>query len=208
MGDQQNGQADETSFEGLLKEARSGDADAIGRLLQEHRQYLLLVANQELDPQVQGKVGSSDVVQESLMTAHQEFGQFRGETRQQLLAWLRQIVKNDLLHARRTFKGTRKRQIDREQPLQFNSSLDNPIVDPEMTPATNALAEEESLQLKLAMAELPEAYQEVLRLHNWRQQSFVQIGEQMSKSPDSVRKLWTRAIIKLQEVMKKRQHIE
>ena len=198
----------ETSFDKLLENARTGDAEAIGLLLQNHRDYLLLVANQDIDPQIKGKLGSSDVVQESLLTAHQRFGQFQGDSKPQLLAWLRQIVKNDLLHARRTYTGTKKRRIDREQPLNNGSSLEYPLVDPEMTPATNAMALEETQLLQQAMMNLPEDYQQVLRLHSWQQQSFDVIGETMSRSSDAARKLWTRAVLKLQEELGKLQQGE
>lgn len=206
MRDSGASQPEYGSFDQLLTDARTGDAEAIGRLLQNHRDYLLLVANQELDSQIQGKIGSSDVVQESLMTAHQNFGQFHGESKQQLLAWLRKIVLNDLHHARRAYKGTIKRQVNRERPLQFNSSLDYPLVDPEFTPSTNALVAEQSAQLELAMAELSEDYQQVLRLHSWEQQNFEEIGKLMSRSPEATRKLWTRAVLKLQEILAKKQN--
>ena len=75
-----------------------------------------------------------------------------------------------------------------------------------MTPATNALSTEEALKLKNAMEELPEDYQQVLRLDSWEQIGFEEIGEQMSRTPDAVRKLWTRAVLKLQDVMKRREN--
>ena len=199
--------SNENSFEKLLDLARTGDAEAIGALLQNHRDYLLLVANQEMDQKIKGKLGSSDVVQESLMTAHQKFGQFRGDSREELLAWLRQIVKHDLLHARRTYTGTQKRQINREQPIQVNSSLEHPLVDQQMTPATNAMALEEKRQLDQAMSQIPEDYQQVLRLYSWQQQSFEEVGDEMGRSPEAARKLWTRAVIKLQEVIGKTQNV-
>jgi len=52
------------------------------------------------------------------------------------------------------------------------------------------------------------ANQEVLRLHSFQQIPFDQIGESMSRSPDACQKLWTRAVMKLQEIMAKNQFIE
>ncbi len=148
------------------------------------------------------------MVQESLLTAHQHFGQFEGNSKSEFLAWLRKILSNDLHQARRTFKGTQKRQLDRERQLQYNSSVEHPLVDTELTPSTNALVMEETLQLRQAIAKLPSDYQEVLQLHSWQQQSFVEIGAKMDRTPDAVRKLWTRAVLKLQEVMSKEENIE
>lgn len=202
------GQSETHSFEQLLRDARSGCVDAIGLLLQNYRDYLLLVANRELDPQVQGKLGASDVVQETLLTAHQNFGQFHGETKPQLLAWLRQIVINDLNQARKKYKGTIKRQVDRERRLQYNSSLDHPLVDNELTPSTNAMMAEKSVLLEKAMAELSEDYQRVLRLCSWQEKSFDEASKLMSRSPDATRKLWYRALLKLEEAMNRTNKID
>ena len=192
------------SFASLLDKARLGDEKALGDLLQNHRDYLLKIANQELDADLKPKVGSSDVVQESLLTAHQKFIQFVGHSQPELLAWLRQILLNDVHHARRSYKGTKKRQLDRERSLQFKSSLDLGLADENNTPATNALVTEKLAQLESAIAEMQEDYQQVLRLHSFEQQSFEEVGEAMGRSADASRKLWTRAVMKLQEILAKK----
>ncbi|MFK7769265.1 MAG: sigma-70 family RNA polymerase sigma factor [Mariniblastus sp.] len=189
----------EFEFLTLLEQARHGDAVATGRLLQHHRNYLLLIANQELDSVIAQKFGASDIVQESLLTAHQQFGRFQGKEKKQLVAWLRQILINDLNQARRTFKGTQKRQVDREQPLQSSSSHVRPLVDQELTPQTNALAVEQRCHLRLAIAALPADYQKVIELHSFDKMEFSEIGKIMERSSEACQKLWTRAVLKLRD---------
>lgn len=191
-------------FDQLLKNARTGDPLAIGKLLDNHRDYLLLIANQDLDSKLRGKLGSSDVVQESLLTAHQCFERFEGESKPELLAWLKKILSNDLLQAQRTFKTTQKRQVNRERPIQGNSSIMNPLVDPQVTPGTHAMVAEESALLHDAIEQLPADYQLVLREHSWHHKGFVEIGEVLGKSPEAIRKIWTRAVLKLQQILEKR----
>ncbi len=191
------------SFEGLLEKAQSGDQHATGLLLQNHRDYLLRVVNQELDQNLRRKTGSSDIVQETLLTAHQNFDQFHGNDKRELLAWLRQIVLNDLHHERRKFKGTQKRQVDRERSLNFMSSLVRPLVDAQITPQTNAMLAEESARLGNAMSKLPDEYQQVLQLRSWQELEFEEIGTIMDRSSEAARKLWTRAVLKLEQVLKK-----
>ena len=82
----------------FLAEARAGHDSAVGRLLEAARLYLLLVANRELPPDLRPKVGPSDLVQETLLRAHRHFGQFRGATEDELLAWLRQILAENRLY--------------------------------------------------------------------------------------------------------------
>ena len=132
-------------FDALLERARSGDQTAVGQLLNDFRKYLLLIANKDIDPKLKGKLGSSDIVQESMLTAHQHFASFQGKSQPELMAWLRQILVNDLNQNRRRFVGTQKRQVDRERPIQANSEYKYSLVDPMQTPKTTAVSEEENL---------------------------------------------------------------
>lgn len=192
---------DEQSFEKLLLKAKSGNPEDVGIFLAQYRPYLLLIANQDLDKSITGKLGPSDVVQESMMAAHQQFGTFRGETKGELLGWLRTILVNDIRSARRNFRGTQKRQIDLERSIDAEPTHGQALVDHQLTPRSTAIQEEEARLLRESLARLSEDHRQVLDLHDWQQKSFVEIGEIMGRSPDATRKLWTRAIIKLQEIM-------
>src|SRR5262249_60240894 len=75
-----------------LAAARTGSLDALGRVLETYRAYLLLVADRELDPKLQAKGGASDLVQETFMEAQRDFGRFQGTTDGELRAWLRQLL--------------------------------------------------------------------------------------------------------------------
>lgn len=195
-----NGDHKEEEFERLLSQARSGDRTAVGELLNNFRNYLLLIANQDIDPKIKGKLGSSDIVQESMLTAHQNIDAFQGSSKPELMAWLRQILINDLHQSRRKFAGTKKRQVDLERPIQASSTFQYSLVDPNLTPKTNAISREEATLLKQCMSELNDDYATVIRLHNWEGRSFDEIAEMMDRSPDAARKLWTRALLKLQNI--------
>lgn len=91
------------SIEELIDKARGGCAECFGRILEGCRQYLLLIANQEFDSQFRAKLGASDLVQETFLEAHQDFSRFDGRTEDDLLAWLRQILLNNIRDAARQF---------------------------------------------------------------------------------------------------------
>src|SRR5262249_7844950 len=74
-----------------LAEARAGLTEALGELLQECRNYLLLLANQKCDPDLSAKVSPSDLVQETFLEAQRDFGQFHGASEEELRAWLGRI---------------------------------------------------------------------------------------------------------------------
>jgi hypothetical protein len=65
-----------------------------GPLLDSCRQYLLLVANQELHCHLQAKVGFSNLVQVTFLKAHRHFETIARTTEAELLAWLRRILLN------------------------------------------------------------------------------------------------------------------
>ena len=66
-------------------------------IVKRYRSCLLLLAEARLDRRLQGKLDPSDVVQQTLLNAHQAWTQFRGTSEAELVAWLRQILARTLL---------------------------------------------------------------------------------------------------------------
>src|SRR5262245_62001455 len=83
-------------IEKWVMQAREGNREALGDLLDLCRRYLLLLAQQELSPVVSAKVAPSDIVQETLMEAGRDFLDFRGATEKELHGWLRRILRNNV----------------------------------------------------------------------------------------------------------------
>jgi RNA polymerase sigma-70 factor (ECF subfamily) len=181
--------------------ARDGSSEAMGKLAEACRGYLLLVANGELNPRLRGKVGASDIVQETLLRAQQGIGAFRGEGEEQLLAWLRRILLNLLGNVQRDFYETQRRELSRETSLDDFDSTARPlaIVTNGHTPRSAALATEEAMLLRRALLRLPEEYREVVVLRNWERQTFDEIGVRLGRSSEAVRKLWSRALCRLEQ---------
>ena len=92
-------------------------AEAHGRLLEQFREYLRLLARLQLDPRLRGKLDPSDVVQQTLLEAYAKRHQFRGSTEGKWLAWLRQALAHNLADALRAF-GQAKRDVGRERSLE------------------------------------------------------------------------------------------
>ena len=192
---------DGRKFEQAMKAARSGDREAIGRLLELNRDYLLLIANQDMEGDLKRKMGASDLVQESMLTAQANFNRFEGETRQEFLAWLRGILGNDVKHWRRHYKGVQKRNVRREKDLGGQQHAPPDPRDRTYTPGTQAVADEEAAMLENAIAKLPENYQRVIQMRNWQDKTFAEIGAELDCTDDAARKLWSRAIVRLQDVL-------
>ena len=67
----------------------------------------------------------------------------------------------------------------------------------ENTPGTHATIAEESDVLRRAVMQMPDEYRDVIRLRNWEQLSFAEIGRRMERSEEAARKRWSRAIVRL-----------
>jgi RNA polymerase sigma-70 factor (ECF subfamily) len=187
-----------------LEPARSGSSEALGHVLESCRQYLLLVANQELDPDLRAKIGPSDLVQESLLEAHRDFGRFHGTTEADLLAWMRRILLNNLANVREHYRTTRKRALGREVPLTGvqNGPAHDQLVAGEPSPSKRAVAQERNDELERAMVQLPEHYREALRLRHQESCTFAEIGRRTGRSAEAARKVWARAVEQLKQVIK------
>ena len=193
---------EQQEFTELLAAARAGDSNAVGELINGYRAYLLLIANQELDPAIQRKLGASDIVQETMLSAQRAINSFEGTTHEQMLGWLRGILMNDLLEAGRSYRGTAMRNVAREVSIDGDSRLNQPPVEiqtDQETPSMGASESELEMILYAAMNRLSKEYQQVLRLRNWQQLSFAEIGTEMNRTADAARKLWSRAVVQLQQ---------
>jgi RNA polymerase sigma-70 factor (ECF subfamily) len=190
---------------GWLAQARTGQpgaGESLGQALEACRGYLLLIAQQEMDPELQAKGGASDLVQETFLKAHRHFGRFHGDTEAELLAWLRRMLLNNLIDFRRLYWETAKRQANKEIPLAAGGSSCEQAPEPagsELSPSRVAMKGEQAQAIAQALERLPEDYRQVLI---WRQQedlTFEVIGQRLNRSADAARKLWARAVERLQQ---------
>ncbi|MGL4465794.1 MAG: sigma-70 family RNA polymerase sigma factor [Planctomycetia bacterium] len=185
-----------------LKAARQGSREAGGRLLENCRPYLLLIANQEMPADLRAKVGASDVVQETFLEADRGLGRFEGTSEAELLAWLRVMLLHNIANIVRYWRVAAKRQVDREIALDdsANQVRDGLPADGE-TPSAAATARDQDAALTQALASLPEHYRRVLQWRNYERLEFAEIGRRIDRSAEAARKIWSRAVERLQALL-------
>ncbi len=189
--------SDPETFGSLLASVRSGSLEAQGRLLEAFRHDLLLTAESNLDSALRAKLGASDIVQESLLEAHRDFGRFRGVTRQEVRAWLKRILLNNLLNHVRWWNAE-KRHVHRETAVEGNGHPSvNSVADSALSASQLVGNGEQREQLLLALTGLKSEYREVLELRHREGLPFDEIGRCMNRSADSARMLWYRAFDQL-----------
>jgi len=186
-------------LESLIAEARGGSTAALGELLARCQRYLLLVANQTLESDLRPKGSASDLVQDTFLEAHQDFSHFHGTTEQELLAWLTKIFDHRLSNHVRHFRRTLKRSVDRELSLEAGWRLDTEsLTEAIAAPHQAVIARDEAVQLRAAISRLPETMRQVLFLRTWERRSFAEVASQLGSTPEAVRKVWSRAVRRLQ----------
>jgi RNA polymerase sigma-70 factor (ECF subfamily) len=191
---------------GQILAARVGAVEDLTQLLEGCRPYLLLVANEELDSCLRPKVGASDLVQESVLEARKDFARFRGGTPEDLLAWLRGILRHNLADARRRFQEAACRQLCQEEFLDAGNAaaLHAKLVADTPSPPERAAAREQEEALEAALTRLPEDYRRVLTLRYDEAHSFQEVGAALGKSEGAAKKLWRRAVRQLRQEMRGR----
>ncbi len=189
------------SFEMLVNQARTGDRDAVGMLIDRYRKYLLLIANDDVGQKLKTKMGASDAVQESMLHAQTHFDQFRGKTEGEWKAWLKTILANDIRKGKRQY-AAHKRDANREVSVQQNSSAGRDFIDGKLTPSSEAIEREKAAAVENAMSQLSDEQRQVIQLRNFERLGFAEIGARMQRSEDAARKLWARSIEALKNAIK------
>jgi RNA polymerase sigma-70 factor, ECF subfamily len=180
-----------------IEAARDGDRVGLGSVLETCRDYLLLVANRELDSSLRTKGGASDMVQETFLEAHRAFGRFDGQTDDELRAWLRQILRRRLAHHARRYRGTEKRRTGREVGLGSSENLATDST----SPSGVAIRREQESALRHALDRLPGRYREAVLWRHREGLAFDEIGLRLECSAEAARKVWVRAIEQLRREM-------
>lgn len=191
-------------MEQWIEAAREGSLEALGLSLQACRQYLLLIANQELKADLRAKVSPSDLVQDTFVKAHKEFGRFHGHSEEELKAWLRCILLNVLSNARRHYQSTEKRKLGLEVPLEWEPAEPGrapALPAPTTPPPIEVIAREEAGALQRALDALPDHYRQVIVWRYWERRKFEWIGRRLGRSPEAARKIWGRAVEQLSQLV-------
>jgi RNA polymerase sigma-70 factor (ECF subfamily) len=191
----------------LLAAAREGSGESLGELLQTYVSYLKLLAQTQLVANVRVRVSPSDVVQETLLEAHRDFGMFRGGREEEFLAWLRKILVNNLARAVEQHLLAEKRDVRREVSMdnlaasleQSTLRLGAILADKVPSPSANAQTQENLTALADALIDLPSDYRTVILLRHLEGLPFATVAERMQRSAGATRMLWLRAMDQLRE---------
>ncbi len=178
-------------------------AGSAARPLEQYREYLRLLARLQLDPRLRLQLDPSDLIQQTLLKAHERIEQFRGQTDQELRSWLRAILARNLADAIRTF---RRQKGDRTHSLgaaleESSAKLELFLASDGSSPSQGALRAERLFELAEALAQLPEDQRTAVELRYLNGLAVPDVANQMGRSTVSVTGLLYRGMKALRDLM-------
>jgi RNA polymerase sigma-70 factor (ECF subfamily) len=155
-----------------------------------------------LDPRLRSLFNASDIVQQTLLRAHENWEQFRGKTQGELGAWLRQILCNQLrTYMRRYLPKGQEREKSLQQFENSSAILGGYLASADASPSERAMREERVLRLLCELEKLPEDQRLAVELHHLKGYSLNDTASQMGRSPQAIAGLLQRGLKRLREFL-------
>ncbi len=194
--------------EELLGDARDGNAEAVNKLIDRHRDAILRLVRMRLDRRIQPRVGVSDVVQDVFIEANRRLQKYLQDPIMPFHLWLRQIAKDRIIDAHRRHRVSKKRSVDREQPAHLPGDMDhssmalaNQLVDGEVTPMAAATQRELAARVEQTIGELPEQDRDILLMRHYEFLSNQEVAEALGLSQPAASMRYLRAIRRMRELL-------
>jgi RNA polymerase sigma-70 factor (ECF subfamily) len=169
-----------------------------GPVLERYRGYLHVLARLRLGRRLRGRLDPSDLVQQTLLKAHQAADQCQAEDEEGCGAWLRRILSNTIADELRR-QGRGKRDAARERSLlasldQSSIRLEEWLQADQTSPSQQAIRQEQLLALGEALEALPEDQRRAIELHHLQGDSLAEAAAVMGRSEASVAGLLRRGL--------------
>ncbi len=187
--------------ERLLQAAEHGDAVALGRLIDLHRDYLRRVVDLRIDRALRGRVDPSDVVQETQIAATQRIADFIERRPTSFKLWLRGEAMQQIVAQRRRHVAAARRSVDRECSISNVSSL---LIARNLlhgTPSEAVERKELAERVRQLMENMPEKDREILTLRYVEELTNTEAAEVLKIHAAAARKRHGRAMKRLLEMI-------
>jgi RNA polymerase sigma-70 factor (ECF subfamily) len=180
----------------LIRRASEGDQSALEQLFGAHRERLKRMIRLRIDRRIQGRLDSSDVLQEAYIDVFRNLPEYVNAPSTSFFIWLRNLVGLKLAEVHRRHLGTRKRDAKRDVsihrgalPAVNSVSMAAQLLGQLTTPSQIAVKVEMRLRLQDVLDSMDEVDREIIALRHFERLNSQETADalQMSKSGASSR---------------------
>ena len=191
-----------------LRDVAGGDAEAVNRLMDRHREAVRRMVQLRLDHAVARRVDASDVVQDVMLEASQRLTDYLRNPGMPFHLWLRQLALDRIIDMHRRHRGAQRRSVDREQNFsgvgndeQSAADLAALLRDAELTPAAAALRKELQSRFVAALQQMDEGDREIIVMRHFEHLGNSEAAEALGLSAPAAGMRYLRAIRRLRELL-------
>ena len=192
----------------LMRQAISGDPQALGGIFDRYRDRLWQMVRVRLDRRVQGRVDPSDVLQDAFIEIVRRIGDYAPDPDWPFFLWVRQIVGQKLIDLHRQHLGAQMRAASLEVPFHpgglpqaTSASLAAQLLG-QWTSASRALERAEAQRdVQEALEALDPVDREILTLRHFEMLSNSECARVLGLTKGAASKRYVRALIRVKEVL-------
>jgi RNA polymerase sigma-70 factor (ECF subfamily) len=197
----------QTGEDDLLCRIRGGDQTALATMFERHRGRLEKMVRLRLDCRLQGRIDSSDVLQEAFLDASRRLAEYAANPVMPLFLWLRFLTSQrlQLLH-RQHFGPTRNpvREVSLysgAMPQADSMSLAQQLLGRLTTPSQGAIRVEMQLRVQDALNAMEPIDREVLALRHFEELSNRETAAVLGLQQAAASNRYVRALGRLKEIL-------
>jgi len=194
----------------LLERARDGDERALSDLFTRYQRRLERLVELRMDRRMQGRVGTSDVIQEAYIEVARKLADYLKDPRLSFFVWLRLVTSQTLTHLHQFHLGTKKRDARIEIsiyqdpfPESASETLAAKLLGDFTSPSKAAERGELKARLQEALNSLAPMDREVLALRHFEHLTLVECAQVLGIQPPAASKRYIRAALRLRDALKR-----
>jgi RNA polymerase sigma-70 factor (ECF subfamily) len=194
-----------SSDDELLREAQSGEAQALATLLERHAPIVRARLADAIPRRWQALISLDDVMQEAFTDAFLSINRFEPQGEGAFAAWLTTLARHNLLDAIKMLesdkRGGKRRQVLASVDDRSYANLYDILASSITSPSGKAAGSEAQEALRQAIARLPANYRSVVELYDLQGRSVQDVSIELKRSPGAVYMMRSRAHRLLAETM-------
>jgi RNA polymerase sigma-70 factor (ECF subfamily) len=200
--------ADDDECARLIERVRAGDRLAATELLSRNRERLRKMIELRLDARLQGRLDTSDVLQDALLDVASRLDDYVKEPKVPFFLWMRLVAGERLSWLHRHHLGVKMRDAGREVSLQraavpaaSSFALASMLLGAHTSPTHAAVRAERRIRVQEALNSLDPIDREVLALRHFEQLTPAEAAMVLGLKPDAASKRYIRALKRIKDLL-------